>query len=556
MWPKLKIEQMEDTAALAAILALPRALGQCGAALGIDEDKTKDKRGKYLIQRLCKPNRGKRCRDPELLNEFYEYCKQDVVAEMEIAKKLLPMPKRERAIWELDQRTNVRGVYFDMQSVDDAIHMIDAQTEKLNREVAQITNGRLGNVSRRAEVMTYISSLGYELESYQAEYLERAVKDPALPPVAKRLIEIRQQTGKTSLAKYSALKNIVTDDSRAHGLLMYHGASTGRWTGKHFQPQNLPRPAKHIEGNEHQAIALYEQRDPEILEMVFDCAMEAMSSGLRGMICAPEGKRLLIADYSAIEARVLPWLAGQKDVLAVFRDHGKIYEYTAAQIYGVGIEEVTSEQRFIGKVATLALGYQGGAKAFAGMAESYGVDIPEDLAEKIKTDWRKANDKIQKFWWNCEKAAVQATAKPGQTFGVRNVSFRRVRGYLFCKLPSGRLLAYFRPQVEQGKFGNEQVTYMGVNSVTRKWERQSTYGGKLAENITQAFARDIMAEAMLRVEAAGYEIVLSVHDELIAEVPQDFGSIEEFKEIMCQLPDWAEGLPVAASGFEAKRYRK
>lgn len=557
-WPDLPISQMTDTAALASMLALPRALGDCGAALGIAADQVKDKRGRYLIQRLCKPYRGQRCRDPELLRELYAYCQQDVIAEQAIAAKLLPISVNERAVWELDQKINIRGVYIDAAAVDDALHLIDVQTDRLNTEVYAITKGALENVSQRAKVMNYIAGLGYDMDCYTAGYIETVLKDANLPAQVRRLLEIRQQTGKTSTAKYQALKEIVTPDSRAHGLLMYHGASTGRWTGKHFQPQNLPRPSARFEGSEAQAVELIRSRDADLLTMVFDDPMDALSGAIRGMITAPPGKRLLIADYSAIEARALPWLAGQHDVLDVFRSHGKIYEYTASQIYGLPWREIgkDSPERFVGKVATLALGYGGGAKAFAGMAQNYGVDIPEELAEKIKTDWRKANDNIVRFWWNCEAAALRAVQKPGVTFEERGVSFRVVRGFLFCKLPSGRLLAYYAPKIEPGRFGNDQVTYMGVNSVTRKWERQSTYGGKLVENITQAVARDVMASAMLRLHAAGYEIVLTVHDEIIAEADNDFGNIEEFKRIMCELPTWTEGLPLAASGFEAERYRK
>lgn len=552
-WPEIPLKNWYDTAALAAALAMPRALGDCGAALGIDQDKQKDKRGKYLIQRLCKPNRGKRIQDAELLNELYDYCKQDVVAEREISKRLRPLNTLERKVWELDQTINTRGVFVDTQAVDDALAMIDQVTEHLNNEVSRITNGALINVSQRQKVMDYIESLGFKLEKFDKAYLETVLKDETLPPIARRLIEIRQQLGKTSTAKYASLKELVTEDQRAHGLLMYHGAATGRWSGKHFQPQNLPRSTF---DDTDKCIELFQFKDAELLTAIYDDPMEALSSCLRGMICAPEGKRLIVSDYSAIEARVLAWLAGQDDVLNVFRSHGLIYEHTASQIYCVELQNVDKEQRFIGKVATLALGYQGGAKAFQGMAEMYGVDIDTDLAETVKADWRNANKKIVRFWWDCEAAAVKAVKSPGKTFRVRAIAFRVVGSFLFCRLPSGRALAYYQPRIAIGKFDNEQVTFMGTNSVTRKWQRQETYGGKLVENITQAVARDLMAEAMLRIEEAGYEVVLSVHDELIAEARNDFGSVDEFEKLMCELPTWAEGLPVNSEGFECRRYRK
>ena len=555
-WPEVSVKQWHDTAALAAALAMPRKLGDCGAALGIDLDQQKNKRGRYLIQRLSKPNRGERIRDIDLLQEMYDYCCQDVIAERAIARRLhfSELQNIERAVWELDQTINIRGVPIDTQAVDDALDMLEQVTETLNNEVSEITDGHLAGVSQRARVMEYIAKHhGYHLETYTKGFLRSVLDDDTLPAVARRLVEIRLQLGKTSTAKYAALKQLVTDDGRAHGLLMYHGASTGRWSGKHFQPQNLPRASF---DDTDMCIELFKSRDADFLEMLYGDPMEALSSCLRGMICAPEGNRLIVADYSAIEARVLAWLAGQQDILDVFRGDGRIYEHTASKIYGVPVDKVTKDQRFIGKVATLALGYQGGSGAFTAMAEAYGMEIEPALAEKIKTEWRKVNKHIVKFWYGCEEAAIAAVETRGAVIRVGHIQFRASCDYLFCCLPSKRLLAYYQPRLEPGRFDRDQVTFMGTNSVTRKWERHHTYGGKLVENITQAVARDLMAEAMLRVESAGYPIVLSVHDELIAEVPEGFGSVDHFAELMCELPVWAEGLPISAEGFESRRYRK
>lgn len=562
-WPTSQINQWRDTAAQAAALALPRALGACGAALGIPEDKQKDKRGKQLIQKLCKPVKGKRVIDEELYQELYDYCLQDVESERYIAKKLRPLSENEQKVWELDQTINLRGVPIDMESVDHAIDLIDQTVEKLNQRVSQLTKGRLVNVSQRAVVLGYVNDeLDYPLLKYDKAYLRDLLQGDELPYILREIISIRLQTGKTSTAKYAALKKVATKDKRAHGLLMYHGASTGRWSGKLFQPQNLPRPAFDKSDDAmnawlaEQCIAMFTERNIDDIEVMFGDAMDAYSWCLRGMIKAEDGKRLLVADYSAIEARVLAWLAGQKDVLDVFKGHGKIYEHTASQIYKCSIDAVTKEQRFIGKVATLALGYQGGAKAFQGMAESYGVDIPESLADRVKTDWRNANSAIVSFWYAVENAAVSAVRDPSSAYRCRGIAFRFTNGFLFLRLPSGRLLAYYAPELTVGKFDKEQVSFMGVGTLNRKWCRQTTYGGKLVENITQAVARDLIAEAMLRLEAAGYPIILSVHDEILAEVDEGFGSLNEFNTLMCELPSWAEGLPVEADGFEAKRYRK
>lgn len=552
-WPAIPVEQWHDTAALAAALALPRALGACGAALGLPQDKAKDKRGSYLIHRLCKPNRGKRILDPDLYAELYAYCVQDVVAEQAIAEKLRPLSTKERAIWELDQKINIRGVYVDRPRVNDAIEMIHFETSRLNGEVETITNGELTDVAKRAKVINYAAENGYELEKYTKDYLAEVLDDPELPKTLRRLIEIRLQTGKTSLAKYPVLLQLSQYGDRAHGLLRYHGASTGRWSGALFQPQNLPRPAF---SDTDACVSLFQYKDPEMLSDLFREPLDCISSCLRGMVCSPPGKRLLVADYAAIEARVLAWLAGQKDVLEVFRTHGKIYEHTASQIYNKPVDQINKDQRFMGKVACLALGFQGGKRAFQRMAEAYGVDIPARHAEKIKDDWRQANDKIVKFWWSCQEAAINAVQHPGSTHTVRNISYRVIKGYLFCKLPSGRCLAYYRPGLRLNDWGKPELVFWGTNSVTRKWEQQSSYGGKLVENITQAVARDLMAEAMLKIDQAGYDIVLSVHDELIAETDQDFGSLEEFEALMCDLPTWAEGLPIETEGFESARYRK
>ena len=274
------------------------------------------------------------------------------------------------------------------------------------------------------------------------------------------------------------------------------------------------------------------------------------------MISAPPGHDLVVADYSQIEARVLPWLAGQNDTLKVFESGQDVYKHEAAKIYRKPVEEITKDERFVGKVAVLALGYQGGAGAFQNMAQIYGVEVEESRANQIKEDWRNANPKIVKYWYDIERAALDAVRKPGNTFKVRNVSFRMVKKFLFCKLPSGRLLSYVNPHLSENRFGKECVAFYGTNSVTRKWEKNDTYGGKLVENITQAVARDLMAQAMLRVEEVGYKVVLSVHDELITEKKEGEGSLEEFETLICTLPSWANGLPVAAEGYRAKRYRK
>jgi DNA polymerase len=288
--------------------------------------------------------------------------------------------------------------------------------------------------------------------------------------------------------------------------------------------------------------------------------MSVMSDCLRGFLIPAKGRVFIGADFSAIEARVLAWLAGEEKILEIFRTHGKIYEAAAADIYRVPINEVTKEQRQIGKVAVLALGYQGGAKAFQAMGRGYGVKISEEKSDSIKNAWRAANPRIVRYWYALEEAAREAIEAPGSTTVVRASRFRMKGSFLFCQLPSKRILTYPYPKVEeiQTPWGEPKqgITFMGVTSMSNKWERQKTYGGSLAENITQAVARDILAEALVRLEARGYPIVMHVHDEALCEVPENKGSVEEMEAIMSEVPVWAAGLPIAAEGWSGRRYRK
>jgi len=295
-----------------------------------------------------------------------------------------------------------------------------------------------------------------------------------------------------------------------------------------------------------------------LIELCLGDINSIVSSSLRGFIKAPEGKKLIVCDYSSIEARVLAWVAGETSILEAFMKHGKIYETEAAKIYGINIEDVTELQRAVGKTAVLALGYQGGVGAFRNLERTQGLDLElmDDEVEQIKIDWRNANPNIVKFWQDCNDAAIKAVHNPGRIYKANNIIlFRKMNAFLWLQLPSGRTLKYPYPDVATSGW-SPKVTFKGVNSITKKWETQSSYGGKWTENICQSIARDILAEAMFRLEDKGYEVIMHVHDEIICECDIDFGSIEEMEDIMCILPDWAEGLPIAAEGYTAKRFRK
>ena len=543
-WPEVPFEQWRDTAALASAQAYPRALGACGEFMGMDADQAKNKRGKLLIQRLCKPYLGKRVRDQALLKELYDYCLQDVVAERAIRNRLRPLRPSEQALWEIDQLINWRGVRLDRESIEHALHLIETVETCLNAEVKEITRHALSSTSSRAKSLEWIASRGYAMEGYDKQAVQTAIADPECPPEVKRFLEIRQALSKASTKKYQAMREVLGQDGRAHGVLVYHGAATGRWAGRHFQPQNLPRPT--IEDVDA-AIAAMPTRDPEALPGE---PMEVLSSCLRGMLVASEGCRLMVFDFSAIEARTLAWMAKHQTVLDAFKRGLDIYKVTASEMYGVDYNKVSKDQRFLGKVATLALGYQGGVMAFSKMAEAYGAQVDEATATKVRDDWRRANKPIVTLWAEVERAALRAV-QYGERESTRCGDFKVVDQDLLFKLPSGRLLSFPRARLTDGR-----VIYQGHNNHTHQWGDIQAYGGSLVQSITQAIARDLLAEAVVRLERAGYPVVLTVHDEIVADVPAWHGTLKDFEALMCELPVWAEGMPIAAEGYESVRYRK
>lgn len=435
------------------------------------------------------------------------------------------------------------------------------------------------------------------MDSLDKTHIDDALVRADLPPDVRRVLELRREAAKASVKKIDALLAGRSSDGRARGLLQYHAASTGRWAGRRFQPQNIKRPDLEdvdsaIEavatGNAAYVATLY----GEPLAVVGDC--------LRGMVCAGDGKALIAADFANIEGRVLAWLAGEAWKVEAFRafDAGRgpdLYKLAYSRSFGIRPEEVDKDQRQIGKVMELALGYQGGVGAFQTMAAAYRVEVSDDKADELKIAWRQAHPHIKAFWYDLENAAVRAVEDPGNVYEVGKLSFRRSGSFLWLRLPSGRTLCYPYPRVEMRTvpwlnedpewvscdsreeanflYGSDvawsaerkavyirtqakkpAVIYKGVDSYTRKWGDCITYGGLWAENVTQAVARDILAEAMVRAEAAGYEIILTVHDEVVAE--RRTVDLSEFVRIMTYIPTWAEGLPVAAEAWTGRRYRK
>ena len=585
--PAPPISQWYDTASLASAMALPRSLGGCGYVLGMPDDQIKSKRGYYLISKLSKPN--KLNGDRRLLAEMYDYCMQDVVTERAISKKLYTLNETERQIWELDQKINIRGIHVDKPKLKKAIKIYRKAQDILIDKLKKITD--LENPNSQKQFLGWLLNRGVLVDNIQKATLKEILGEPDRYGVHEA-IKLKLSLAKTAPKKYISIKDRITKGNSLHGNIMYHGASTGRWASTGVNLQNIARPTIDPE----LCIDLIEKNDVSAFEKANVDVMEALSSAIRGMLIPRENKKFIVGDYASIEARALAWLAGQEDKLDIFRTHGKIYEHSASKIFRKPIDDITKEERFLGKIAELACGYGGGAGAFNLMARNYGVDIPRTQAEKMKQEWRNTNKKITLFWQGIEQSAKQAI-EINEVTSFRNIKFRLKNRFLWCLLPSGRRLAYYSPFLEPKTvlgykiqpnlhdpeqtvifnnieykskqefleearqlgaepfmFQTSNICFFGNDSKTRKWCKQSTYGGKLVENITQAVARDIMAESMLELEKEGYNIVLTVHDEIISEV-QD-GSIKRFKTIMENAPKWAKTLPITVEAYEAQRYRK
>ena len=583
-WPPLRPEQTRCTMAMAYAMALPGSLENASAALGLTQQK--DMAGHRLMMQMSRP----RAIEPDgtvvwwddfdKQMQLAEYCKQDVRTEQALCKRLLQLSPSEQALWELDYKINQRGIYIDRTAVTTAMWVVKKEVERLNGEMQKATNGEVCAATEVATMTKWIQSRGVPIEGLAKADVIDALKLDYVPEDVRKALLIRQEAGKTSTAKLHTMVTCLNDDHRARGLLQYHAAGTGRWGGRRIQVQNLPRPSIPHETIEQVIDVLTRASIDEAHAMItacFDRPMTVISDCLRGMICAAPGHELMAADFANIEGRVLAWLAGEQWKLDAFTAYDQkkgpdIYKLGYAKSFRIPVEEVTKDQRFIGKVQELALGYQGGVGAFQTMARGYGVVVSDTLADEIKTAWREAHPKIVAYWYDLEDAAKQAVTNPGRQFSApyayaevpdsRKCSFLVKGSFLFCKLPSGRVLTYPYPKLKPipTPWGEdkEQVHYMSVDGKTKKWQETHTYGGKLAENVTQAVSRDILADAMLRVEAHGHPIVMHVHDEIVAEVSdvQPAGLLTVFEEIIARVPQWASGLPIAVEGWKGKRYRK
>lgn len=568
-WPS-PINQWRCTMMHGLYCGYTAGLGPTGEAVGIPQDKRKLGIGGALIRTFCVPTKptktnGQRTRtlphhEPQKWQLFKEYCAGDVVAEMEILRRLLvfPVPEQEQRLWELDQLINAHGVAVDLEMVEGALEVSDRITAELMQEAVELSG--LKNPKSVQQLSKWLTEeLEEEVDNLRKDTVSKLI-DKVEEGKAKRVLEIRQELSKTSVKKYAAMQSAVCNDSRVRGLLQFYGANrTGRWAGRLVQVQNLPR--NHMEMLEL-ARKLVKARNVTALKLIFGNVPDTLSQLIRTAFIPSAGGRLAVLDFSAIEARVIAWLAQELWRLQVFSTHGKIYEASASQMFGVPIEEIGkgSDLRQKGKVAELALGYQGGSGALISMG-AMDMGLSEDELPEIVTRWRNANKRIVDLWYGLENAALEVM-RMGQPVGMRGLLIAREshlgtkQDFLTIQLPSGRKLYYAQPFLRENDFGKEALHYYGIDQKNKKWAPISTYGGKLTENVVQAIARDCLAESLMRLATVGFQTVMHIHDEVVMDVPSELVDMDRFAEIMGAPISWAPGLPLRADGFVTDFYMK
>ena len=541
----------------AAYLGLPLSLEKVGEVLKLDKQKMNE--GKALIRYFsipCKPTKtnGMRTRnlphhDLEKWSTFKEYNQRDVETEMAIKKKLsaFPVPQFEWENYWIDQNINDRGILIDEVLVDSAIKLDEILREENMDRAIELTG--LENPNSPLQLKEWLNKRGLEIDSLAKKDVESALKNAEGD--IKEVLELRQELSKSSVRKYDAMKNVKGKDNRARGLIQFYGANrTGRYSGRLIQVQNLRRNnLKDLD----LARSLVKNRDYETMEILYESPSDILSQLIRTAFIPKEGTRFIISDFSAIEARVLAWLAGEKWVLDAFETGEDIYCRTASRMFGVLVEKhgVNGHLRQKGKIATLACGYQGALGALKAMG-GIEMGLSEDELQSIVDSWREANPNIVSLWWDID-SVVKRVVKTRSKEGYKNLVISYEKGILFIQLPSKRRLAYPKAKIGMNRFGGESIVYEGI-VVGNKWDKIESYGGKFVENIVQAIARDILAEAMMRLEQKGFNIVMHIHDEVVIE--SDSSSIEEVNQIMSLVPSWAPGLILDADGFESEFYKK
>lgn len=611
-WPMPRLDQFECTAAAAAAMSLPRDLAGGSRALGLDVQK--DDEGRRLMMQMAKPRRPRKDEDPDAvvwwddpakLERLTAYCRTDVEVERAIRRRLVPLSASEQAVYHMDQRLNDRGWAVDVPLIRSMMRVVEQAQRQLDREMTQATGGYVTAASQVSKLTAWLQEHGVPAESLAKAALDDLLSLEDVPEQCRRALEIRKEAAKSSNAKLKTTLECVCSDDRVRGLLLYHGAGTGRWAARLIQVQNYPRGSG-VAKNPERALRWMRRGNAELIRWMYDRPLSAVSDCLRSTLTAAPEHELLAADYAAIEGRVTAWLADEDWKLEAFKaaDEGRgpeIYCVAAAAIFGHPVDKKNHpEKRQVGKVAELALGFAGGVNAFHAMAKIYGTKMDAaygplweiadtevrdravyqyEQAQKNKTSaaaemtregwlaaeltkigWRAKHPATVRTWYNLQDGSIQAVENPGAVVTVGKLKFLSARGFLWMMLPSGRCLAYGSPRVEDvtTPWGAKKpaVTALGVDPKTKQWGRSTLSPMILIENPVQGIARDLMAHGALVAENAGYPPVGLVHDEGISEVPIGFGSLAEYERLLCDLPPWGAGLPVVASGWRGARYRK
>lgn len=556
---KLSPVSWQCTAVQSAMLALPLSLDGVGEVLNIQRKKLKE--GADLVRFFsmpCKPTKanGGRTRNlpsdaPEKWERFKAYCIRDVDAEREIRYKLrnYPIPECEMRLYQMDQEINDRGILVDRELVANAILCDTQYKDAVTARAYELTG--LQNPNSTVQIKRWLTDHGLAVDSLDKKTVKSMIADA--DGEVLEVLKLRLLMAKTSVKKYEAIERSVCSDDRCHGLLQFHGANrTGRWAGRLVQVQNLPQ--NHIEDLEL-ARHLVKNRQFDLINLLYDSTPGVLSELIRTAFIPKPGTRFIVADFAAIEARVLAWFSGEQWRLDTFSQGGDIYCASASQMFGVPVVKhgENGHLRQKGKIAELALGYGGSVGALTSMG-ALEMGMREDELQPLVNQWRASNPHITKFWWDVDAAAMKAV-RERTSVNYKNLSFTYRSGILFVTLPSGRKLSYIKPRMTQNRFGRESLSYEGVGE-SKKWMRIETYGPKLVENLVQATARDLLALAMLRLRDAGYDIVMHIHDEAVLEVPIGESSVEEICRIMAEAPAWAKGLPLRADGYECTFYKK
>ena len=555
----LEPKQWRCTLVHAATLGLPMSLGKVAEVLELQEGKIKE--GDNLIRYFCKPckptkvNGGRTRNLPEHNEEkwdkFKEYCVRDVDVEKNIRQRLdqFPMDGNEIKLMHLDWKINDTGVEIDTELVENAILCDKMYKKKIEDKVKEITN--VDNPNSLIQLKTWFKENGLEVTSLDKKTISELLN--TTKGNIREVLEYRQELGKTSVKKYEAMKQCVGKHNRVRGILQFYGANrTGRWAGRLVQVQNLPQ--NHFEKIEEAREVIRSGNFDKLNEYDINTP-NLLSEMIRTTFIPRLNNKFIVIDFSAIEARVLAWLAGEDWRLEVFKTHGKIYEASASQMFKVPIESITKDSplRQKGKIAELALGYQGGFGAMVSMG-ALEKGLTENEVKKLIKDWRSSNPNIKAFWNEMQQSAVNCI-KYKSKVETRYFEFTYEKGIMFIKLPSGRKLSYCNAKLKVDEKNKTSIEFMGMNNLTKKWEGIPTYGGKLTENVVQAVSRDILGEAMIRLNEIGYRIVMHVHDEVVLEVKHS-ANMKHACAVMCELPKWANGLPMDVDGFESEFYKK